>query len=504
MEETLSCDVAIIGSGFSGSLTALCLHQSGIKACVIEKKEHPRFAVGESSTPIADMILRSLSQTYDLPWLTHFSRYGSWQKHYPEITCGLKRGFSYYKHKPKQAFTTDENHLNELLVAASSSNEQSDTNWLRSKFDAFLVEKLNEYDIPYFDQTEITGVERNQERGWQIIAERKNSRMGIQAGFLVDATGGPHFLKRFLDIESTTEGFETNSKAVFSHFEEVKPWKKYLEENTIPTADYPYNPDYSALHHLLKEGWMWMLRFNNDRTSAGLLLNANGTNDIHTSDPDKTWRRILSRYPSLEHIFKEAGYAAIPGKMLQTGRLQRRLKNITGKGWAALPHTAGFIDPMHSTGIAHTLSGVEKLLALLVGSLNDEGSLPGKLKTYGQSVETELKFIDVLVAGSYHSLNDFDLFSTYTMLYFISAINYEQRRLRGEIPSHFLCANHQDITEIVNRSYTEVEELSTGKVSREQVADFRKRVRARIEPFNSAGLLNPQSNNMYRHTAVSF
>ena len=503
MKETLSCDVVIIGSGFSGTLTALCLHQSGLKVCLLEKEQHPRFAIGESSTPIADMILRSISKTYDLPWLRHFSRYGSWQEHYPEITCGLKRGFSYFKHEPHKVFSTTSTHDSELLVAASSSDRQSDTNWLRSEFDAFLVEKLGDYKISYFDQTEITSAKQVQGGEWKIAADRDKKRLEIQAGFLIDATGGSHFLNRFLDIESTTGGFETNSRAVFSHFENVKPWKVYLDENNIPTTDYPYHPDYSALHHLLQEGWVWMLRFNNECTSAGLLLNLNSAKNFPT-DPYETWSSVIERYPSLKNVFENAGQAATPGDMLQTGRLQRRLKSITGQGWAALPHTAGFIDPMHSTGIAHTLSGVEKLVTLLVDSLHDKVSLKGNLKAYEQSVLTELKFIDLLVAGSYESLTDFELFSTYTMLYFISAISYEQRRLRGEIPSHFLCANHQDLSEIVTKSYTELKKLTAERSSRDQVLDFKKRMKSMIEPFNSAGLLNPESNNMYRHTAVEF
>lgn len=504
MKKTQPCDIVIIGSGFSGSLAALCLHQSGLKVCVLEKDEHPRFAVGESSTPIADMILRSLSENYDLPWLKHFSRYGSWQELYPEITCGLKRGFSYYKHNPLEHFVTNRSHKNELLVAASSSDEQSDTNWMRSEFDAFLAEKLVEYEIPYYDHTEVTSVERNSSAQWNIEVNRNNNLLSIQADFLVDATGGPHFLKKFLGIESTTDGFETNSMAIFSHFENVKPWNSYLEEQLISTNEYPYNPDYSALHHLLNEGWLWMLRFNNDVTSAGLLLNLEKYDHNPDKNPNQTWNRIISHYPSLKQIFDHATIAADPGTMLQTGRLQRRLKTITGSNWAALPHTAGFVDPMHSTGIAHTLSGVEKLVSMLSTSLGDGKNMTAKLKAYEKSVKTELQLVDALVAGSYRGMSHFELFHTYTMLYFIAAISYEQRRLRGEVPSHFLCADHADISSIIAQSYGELKEISAGEISEKQVQMFRERVRSRINPFNSAGLLDTDAKNMYRHTAVEF
>ncbi|MGK7371687.1 MAG: tryptophan 7-halogenase, partial [Candidatus Halalkalibacterium sp. M3_1C_030] len=290
--------------------------------------------------------------------------------------------------------------------------------------------------------------------------------------------------------------------AIFSHFKDIKPWKGYLEEKNISTDDYPYDPDFSALHHLLKEGWMWMLRFNNELTSAGLLLNMNRS-DIEPGKPaEDNWRRIIKRYPSLAEIFKEAKIADVPGQIIETDRLQRRLLKISGKNWAALPHTAGFIDPMHSTGIAHTLSGVEKLVRILTESEPHEATRYKRLKEYEQSVFTELELVDLLVAGSYKSMNRFRLFSTYTMLYFISAISYEQRRLRGEIPSHFLCADDKEIRGIINSAFTDLNDLLADKITPAQISDFEERVKSAIDPFNTAGLLNPESKNMYRHTAV--
>ena len=63
-------DILIAGSGFAGSLLALILDRCGFRVCLVEKYRHPRFAIGESSTPIADMVLRELSKRYDIPWLS--------------------------------------------------------------------------------------------------------------------------------------------------------------------------------------------------------------------------------------------------------------------------------------------------------------------------------------------------------------------------------------------------------------------------------------------------
>ncbi|MDX1642681.1 MAG: FAD-dependent oxidoreductase, partial [Balneolaceae bacterium] len=239
-------DFLVVGSGFSGSITAMGLTKSGYSVCLIEKEKHPRFAIGESSTPIADMILRDLANQYDLPFLKKLSRYGEWQQNYPEIVCGLKRGFSYYHHKKGQVFTSDENHSNELLVAASENDYNSDTNWLRSDMDHFLVKKAVEAGVTYFDRTEVSKLSRNaEEKKWSVFLKTPEKLEEIECDWVIDATGGPKFSTTFFNTESSSKGFETNSSAIYSHFENADHWLDSLVNHGLKTSDYPYNPDYS-------------------------------------------------------------------------------------------------------------------------------------------------------------------------------------------------------------------------------------------------------------------
>src|SRR6185312_235582 len=149
--------------------------------------------------------------------------------------------------------------------------------------------------------------------------------------------------------------------AVFSHLDDVPKWTAKLRENGIPTGDFPYDPDDSALHQVLDEGWMWMLRFNDRRISLGFTLDLNKSAYTGLS-ADQVWEDTLKRYPSLGALFSGISLSSIPGRMIRSERLQRRLDKCYGDGWAALPHTVGFVDPLFSSGIAHTLSGIEKLV----------------------------------------------------------------------------------------------------------------------------------------------
>ena len=59
----IEADIAIVGSGFAGALTALALRSRGRTVVLVERGRHPRFAIGESSTPLANLLLEELADT---------------------------------------------------------------------------------------------------------------------------------------------------------------------------------------------------------------------------------------------------------------------------------------------------------------------------------------------------------------------------------------------------------------------------------------------------------
>ena len=100
-------DIAVVGSGFGGSLLAMIARRLGRSVILLERGRHPRFAIGESSTPLANLLLEELARRYDLPRLLPLAKWGSWQRTYPHIACGLKRGFTFYHHRFGQPFAGD-------------------------------------------------------------------------------------------------------------------------------------------------------------------------------------------------------------------------------------------------------------------------------------------------------------------------------------------------------------------------------------------------------------
>src|SRR6185436_18851838 len=120
-------DVAVVGSGFGGALTALALRKRGRSVVLLERGRHPRFAIGESSTPLANLLLEELADRYELPRIRGFSKWGTWQRTRPDVACGLKRGFTFFFHRIGEVFEDDEERRRQLLVAASPHDEIGDT-----------------------------------------------------------------------------------------------------------------------------------------------------------------------------------------------------------------------------------------------------------------------------------------------------------------------------------------------------------------------------------------
>lgn len=500
----LRSDVLIVGTGFGGTIAAMALTRMGLDVVLIDRARHPRFAIGESSTPIANMVLRALASRYDLPMLRTLSLYGLWKETHADLRVGKKRGFSYFHHAPGRTFVAEPDHAGELLVAASASDLHSDTHWLRSDVDAFLAQQAQRLGATLFEDTQVLSVDPGPP--WRLHIETRGDRSEIRAPFLLDASGAGGFLAGHLDLPPAAEPLLTRSRAVFGHFTGVRRWQPMLEDVEVRTVDYPFTADDAALHHVLDGAWMWVLRFGGDLVSAGFALDV----DQHPLDPaidaETEWTTLLQRYPAVAKQFEEARPVNPPGAIVRSGLLQRRCGLLAGEHWALLPYTAGFVDPLHSTGIAHTLCGLERLVPLLTDHLGSR-DLGARLAAYARTTAEELRFVDGLVSLCYRSLPDFRLFVASCMLYFAASIAYERDRLEARsrpFSRAFLCAEEPGLQAAVQQAHRAL------RLARERntlcepatIAAYEALVQELVEPYNHAGLFRPPVPRMYAHTAA--
>jgi len=412
-------DVIIVGSGFGGSIMARILRRLGRSVVMLEKGRHPRFAIGESSTPLANLLLEELARKYDLPDLATFSKWGTWQAAHPEIACGLKRGFSFYQHEWNRPVDFAD-RTRQLLVAASPHDRIADTHWYRPDFDAHLAKSA-----------EALGAELRQECRFELKEhEGYWEADGVRAPFLIDATGPRGCLFRHFGFAEASFDSFPKTEAVFAHFKNVRRLN----------ADGPYPADDAALHHIFDGGWFWVLRFNNGITSAGAALTEPLARELRISEGAGGWRRLLERLPTVRAQFENA--ETVTPFYFQP-KVSFRSPRCAGENWAMLPSAAGFVDPLFSTGFVLTLLGIERLAGEF-----ESGAERAHSKTLRDDYESktfgELDAAARLVASAYSAFSDFPMFVEISRFYFASAIWSETlRRLGKSAPSFLFSAeNH--------------------------------------------------------------
>jgi len=495
-----SCEVAIIGSGFAGSLLARVLAVLGYDVVLLERGTHPRFAIGESSTPLANLSLERLGIRYGLADCYHLATHGRWLAHFPELRRGLKRGFTFYRHHPDQPFADRGLDSERLLVAASPRDSLSDTHWLRADVDHHFVRQAMAAGVDYRDRVELTRADIASDL-LRVSGSRNGAAFELRANFLIDASGPGGFLARQLSIPSGLERTETRSAIVFSHFDGVR-----LMSDVVPgMPEGPYPDDWAAVHHLIDEGWMYSLRFDHGVTSAGFLLTPRGLASLessNTSDPEALWRTLLQRYPTLASAFADAT-PLMP--LAFRPAIQHRLTRAAGERWALMPHAYAFVDPLFSTGIAWSLRAVERL-ALAFESAAQGRRVPDLevLTRYDAALGAEADQIDLLVAGAYEAMAHFDLFAAQAMLYFatVSFAEVSQRLVPRESTAWngFLGVKDPVLEPLPRRSLGRLRQITqrrgdTGTAP--QRHQFMEWLAQAIAPRNVAGLADPSRRNFY-------
>jgi FADH2 O2-dependent halogenase len=469
-------DVAIVGSGFSGSLLGMIAKRLGHSVVLIERRSHPRFAIGESSTPLANLLLEEIATAYDLPRLRPLCEWGSWQRAYPEISCGLKRGFTFYHHQFDQPWARKADRANELLVAASPHDQVADTHWYRAEFDEFLVREARSLGVEYIDETTLTGVSKSS-LGLRLEGARGTNRVDIQARFTVDATGPRGFLHRGFGLPESPFPDLPPIEGLFTHFVDVHRW-----DELMPCAGAPYPPDDAAVHHVFPGGWIWILRFANGITSAGVAAVA-GCLEL---DDGTGWLRLLDRLPAVREQFAHAR-AKMP--FVYAANLPFRSDRVAGPNWALMPSAAGFVDPLLSTGFPLTLLGIQRLAAVLKHLDAPEPHL----KHHETQTLREVNRAAQLIAALYRNMDRPQVFNALTLLYFASASFTETARRLGKSElagKTFLLGDHP-------RFAPAFELCLDLALRRADPTVLVKQVLTAIEPIDIAGLSDLSRRNSY-------
>jgi FADH2 O2-dependent halogenase len=495
-------DLAIVGSGFGGSILAMIARRLGRRVVLLERGRHPRFAIGESASPLAGLLIETLADRYDLPRLRPLGSYGAWKRHYPEVTCGLKRGFTYFKQTEGERFVCRDDRASELLVAASPNDELSDTHWYRAEVDHLLAEEAAATGVEYVDGVSLDRIIWDGSGAAELSGVRHGQRIQLRAHTVVDGTGPNGFLVRALGLDAPgLDGFP-RTQALFSHFsdvarcEDLPDYSRLRHDVAAPTGSGspPYPMDAAALHHVFDEGWMWVLRFENGITSAGVAVTDAVAAELRLADGPQAWNRLLARYPTVAEQFARAEPVR---EFTWMPRVSFRASMAADARWALLPSAAAFVDPLFSTGMPLTLLGIERLAAMMADNTfaplqpqaGREAAGRAAVRDYSVATLAEADHVSRFVAGCYDGFPSFDDFISYSMFYFAAASYAEMARRLGVEGPGFLG--------IASPPFVDALYALSPSAARLRPEDRASRVASAIAPFNVAGLCDGGKRNWY-------
>jgi tetracycline 7-halogenase / FADH2 O2-dependent halogenase len=481
-------DIAVVGSGFGGSLLAMIAHQLGRSVILLEKNKHPRFAIGESSTPLSNILLGNLATRYHLSGIAPLSKWGSWQQTYSHVACGLKRGFTFYHHVLGEPRASDPDRQHQLLVAASPHDRIADTHWYRAEVDHLFVKEAQQIGVPYLDEVKLQNVSES-ENEIRLQGRGNNEDLRIRAKFIVDATGPRGFIHHALALqEAPLPGFPA-TQVLFSHFTGVTRLADQIsgQDSALP----PYPVDDAAVHHIFDGGWIWVLKFNNGITSAGVAATDDLADRLRLSEGPVAWQRLLDLIPTLKNQFANS---QVVQPFSYMPRVSFRSSAVAGKRWALLPSAAGFVDPLLSTGFPLTLLGVSRLAEIIERDWN-KPEFAERLQSYASRTDNELLAAADLIAALYTTMDRFPVFASLSMLYFAAASFSESARRLGKVnlARSFLLHDDPHLGAATRRCYQRAKQTST----QQEMTDLANEVSRAIEPINIAGLNNPQRRNWY-------
>jgi FADH2 O2-dependent halogenase len=395
-------DVIILGTGIAGSTLGAILARNGASVLLLDAASHPRFAVGESTTPHTLVLFKLLARRYGVPELEVLTSYESCLQEVG-TTNGIKRHFGFMvHHEGKEPDPREVNQFN----APAKLNQSS--HLFRQDSDAYLYYAAVRYGCAAKQNYRVADVELGDDE--VTVVGQDGTRH--TARYLVDASGFRSPLAQKLDLREQPARFKHHSRSLFTHMVGVKTTDECLR---MPQAELPPVPWFQGtMHHMFPRGWFWVIPFNNEPRSRNQLVSVGLTLDerlypkAKDLTPGEEFAHYASKFPAVERIFTDARAVR---EWVSTDRLQYSSARTIGHRWCLMSHAAGFLDPLFSRGISNTAEVINALSWRLLAALKDDDFSEerfGFVETLEQGL---LDYNDSMVNSSFVSFENYELWN---------------------------------------------------------------------------------------------
>ncbi len=303
-------DVAIIGAGPGGTAAAIALARRGCRVALLERSSYDQVRCGEVLPPQGRLPLAEL---------------GVWDRF-------LEQG-----HAPSPA-----------MISAWGDARSYETHFIfnpyghgwhidRPQFDGSLAVAAQEAGACVVRNARVTACQPGASSGWRVEYIGDEQCLGLQADFLVDATGRSSVMARSQRVKRISYDRLISVVSSLSSRPGTEP------------------PDYRTIVEAVESGWWYTAQLPSSRMVLAYMTDADllpkGRRQLRTYYRDR-----LDQAPQTR---ARADGCGDPGELRVVAANSSRLERITGGNWLALGDAAFAYDPLSSQGICRALrSGI--------------------------------------------------------------------------------------------------------------------------------------------------
>lgn len=370
-------DVVIIGGGPGGSTTGTLLrkYDPSLRVLILEREKFPRDHIGESQLPPIGRILNEM---------------GAWDK-IEAADFPIKFGATYTWGKTTEPWTFGFIPLEEIPKDFKRPGKWE--GWRtrvalqvdRAEYDRILLDHAASMGCEVRQQTKVASVERDGDAVTALVLEGGEK---ITARHYVDASGNAAVLRRAMGVQVDAPTLLRNI-AFWDYWSapgmNAGIWEGGATRIHIRSTAY---------------GWIWFIALGLDRTSIGLVCNAEYYKKTGRS-PEDLYHEAIRSDPL---VMKLIGAAKPRGKMDSTTDWSYVAERAHGENWFLCGESLGFADPILSAGLTLTHTCAQHLAYTILELARGEHDPRWLLEQYDaiqrKRVRQHIRFADYWYSGN--------------------------------------------------------------------------------------------------------
>jgi flavin-dependent dehydrogenase len=282
----------------------------------------------------------------------------------------------------------------------------------RAEFDKILLDHAVEKGVEVHEETKVSGVEFPS-GGVRL----QTSKGPFSASYLLDCSGRNTLLASQLDLKKPYDGL--NKFAIYAHFEDVSR---------------PEGRDGTLTRMVrAKDRWYWMIPLSPTKMSIGVVMDT-ATFRAMRSSPEDVLQESLDRLPVMSERLRDSRRCT---PVYASGDYSYMNTALHGDRWILAGDSAGFIDPIFSSGIFLAVLGAEQAVEALEAALDHPDRRARAFALYQRKMQKVMRIYLDLVRAWYRQEFVETVLSPKNILEIVPAVNAV---LAGNVGTSFALA----------------------------------------------------------------